>query len=164
MSRRRGERRRARQRDTFEAPSEQRSREARERAVEFLYAAQVRRQEVTDVIDQLAAAPDQLATDLAVGVAAAQGELDERLGELLADGWTVDRLALCDRWIMLLGMFELALAREPVAVVINEAVELAHRYGATERSAALVNGVLAAVAGSSGEPRKNSEINEEVAF
>ncbi len=146
MSRRRGRRRAARPRDVFAAPAGERSREARERAVELLYAAQMRGDDVADVILHLPVAPDELATDLAVGVASAAGALEDRLGELLADGWTVDRLAVCDRWIMLLGMYELSLALEPVAVVINEAVELAHRYGATQRSAALVNGVLAAVA------------------
>lgn len=132
--------------DPFDAPPQQQSREARERAVELLYAAQIRGEGVAEVIDGLGVAPEVLATEFALGVAAREAEFSAQLDDLLDDGWTVDRLALCDRWIMLLGMFELNLAREPVAVVINEAVELAHRYGATERSAALVNGVLGTVA------------------
>ncbi|MYI26600.1 MAG: hypothetical protein F4064_00745, partial [Acidimicrobiales bacterium] len=55
-------------------------------------------------------------------------------------------LGACDRLILLQGLFELERGDAPTAVVLNEAVELAHRLGATDRSGALVNGVLATAA------------------
>jgi N utilization substance protein B len=60
--------------------------------------------------------------------------------------WTVERLANVDRWVLRLGVAELRyLPETPSSVVIDEAVELAKRYGGA-RSGAFVNGVLDAVA------------------
>lgn len=69
-------------------------------------------------------------------------ELDALIEPLLAD-WTLERLANVDRTILRLALFELKHTDTPSGVVINEAVELAKRYG-TEASGAFVNGVLGA--------------------
>ena len=56
--------------------------------------------------------------------------------------WRVERMAKVDRNILRLAAYELAHAPDvPAKVVINEAIELAKRFGASE-SAAFVNGVL----------------------
>ncbi|MEB3195786.1 MAG: transcription antitermination factor NusB [Candidatus Sericytochromatia bacterium] len=71
-----------------------------------------------------------------------QGEIDQRL-EGAADNWAVDRMASLDRDILRLAVGELLWTPEvPVEVVINEAVELAKKYG-TPDSGRFVNGVLA---------------------
>ena len=119
-------------------------REARERAVELLYEAQLRAVEVTEVISEQLIPPDEFAVRLAQGVSAAIDDLDARLATLLHQGWSLERLAILDRWILRLGLFELDRGDAPVGAVINEAVELASSYGATDESPRFVNGVLAA--------------------
>ncbi len=138
-----------RRNDPFVAPDEPtRRREARQRAIELQYEAEMKSCTVADVIAEQVAELDQFALDLAKGAAARRSELTAQLAGLLAEGWTPQRLGVCDRLIMLQGLFELERGEAPDAVVINEAVELAHRWGATDRSSALVNGVLAAAVGS----------------
>ena len=131
--------------DPFAAPDEPtRRREARQRSVELLYEAEMKSCALADVLDEQITDLDSLALELATGIAAQREALTERLAGLLNAGWTPERLGTCDRLILLQGLLELERGVAPAAVVINEAVELAHRLGATDRSGALVNGVLAA--------------------
>lgn len=131
--------------DPFAPPDEPtRRREARQRAIELQYEAEMKSCTVADVIAEQVAELDPFVLELANGVAARRDELTARLAALLAEGWTPRRLGVCDRLIMLQGLFELERGDAPAAVVLNEAIELAHRLGATDRSGALVNGVLAA--------------------
>ena len=70
--------------------------------------------------------------------------IEEIDGELAAQtaNWRLERLAAVDRNILRLAMFELLFQAEtPPAVVIDEAIEIAKKYGA-EESARFVNGVL----------------------
>jgi N utilization substance protein B len=63
-----------------------------------------------------------------------------------AKGWAIDRMPALDRAILRLGIYELLSRPDvPVAVVIDEAVELAKRFS-TDDSGRFVNGILAAVA------------------
>jgi N utilization substance protein B len=55
--------------------------------------------------------------------------------------WKIERMAAVDRNVLYLGVYELIEGETPAPVVINEAVELAKKYGA-EQSAAFVNGIL----------------------
>ncbi len=67
--------------------------------------------------------------------------LDERI-QSVATNWRMERMTPVDRNILRLGAYELVHATEiPRAVIIDEAVELAKRYGA-DGSSAFVNGVL----------------------
>jgi N utilization substance protein B len=61
-----------------------------------------------------------------------------------APDWPLFRIAHLDRVILYIGIYELLFTDTPVAVVINEAVELAKGYG-SENSGKFVNGVLSAV-------------------
>ena len=131
--------------DPFGAPDEPtRRREARQRSVELLYEAEMKGCALADVLAEQVSDLDPFALELATGIAAGQAELTARLAGLLNTGWTPERLGVCDRLILLQGLLELERGVAPAAAVINEAVELAHRLGATDRSGALVNGVLAA--------------------
>jgi N utilization substance protein B len=68
-------------------------------------------------------------------------EIDEELARQTAH-WRLERLAAVDRNILRLAMYELLFhADTPHAVVIDEAIEIAKKYGAGE-SARFVNGVL----------------------
>jgi N utilization substance protein B len=77
------------------------------------------------------------------GVAERRSELDALIVPHLT-GWSLDRLASIDRVILRAALYELRYLPTPPGAVINEAVELAKRYG-TEDSGSFVNGVLGAV-------------------
>jgi transcription antitermination protein NusB len=119
---------------------------ARERALELLYEAEAKDIPADEVLASLPVAPVPLAVELVRGVEAHRAEIDDRLGRLVAPRWTLERLAAVDRAVLRIGSYELAEApdRTP-AVIINEAVVLARRFG-TDDSPRFVNGVLAAVA------------------
>lgn len=82
----------------------------------------------------------EFAQSLVSGVRRNRGELDELLGRT-ADNWSLDRMAATDRNVLRLGAFEILYTSTPGRVAINEAVELAKRYGAGQ-SAQFVNGIL----------------------
>ena len=119
--------------------------EARERALSLLYEAAIKQVDPGEVLAELAVAPDPFAVDLVRGVAGAQARIDQLVTEA-AVGWQLERMPVVDRTVLRLATYEL-LARPdiPVAVVIDEAVELAKRYS-TEQSGGFVNGVLATIA------------------
>jgi N utilization substance protein B len=78
------------------------------------------------------------------GVLRKREELDGYIGDA-ATKYAVDTLPVVDRNILRLAIWELLSDNSaPVAAVVNEAVELAHRYGG-ESSPAFVNGVLRTV-------------------
>ena len=69
-------------------------------------------------------------------------ELDHMVDEHSV-GWQTDRMGKVDLTIIRLAVYEMKFDDDiPVSVAINEAVELAKRYG-TENSPAFINGVLA---------------------
>jgi transcription antitermination protein NusB len=75
------------------------------------------------------------------GVLTHLAEIDERLSEA-AENWRLPRMATVDRNVLRLGTYELLWAADtPANVALDEAIELARRYGAAE-SPAFVNGIL----------------------
>ncbi|HLN91342.1 MAG TPA: transcription antitermination factor NusB [Patescibacteria group bacterium] len=74
------------------------------------------------------------------------GEIDALIGEA-AENWRIERMTLVDRNILRLGAYELSPGSDiPVAVAINEAVELGKRFG-SEESGAFINGILDRISG-----------------
>ncbi|HRW93539.1 MAG TPA: transcription antitermination factor NusB [Thermotogota bacterium] len=72
-------------------------------------------------------------------------EIDELIQKHLRN-WSWDRLASVDRNVLRLGTYELLFRKDtPIEVSLNEAVEIAKRYG-SEKSSKFVNGVLDAIA------------------
>ncbi len=68
-------------------------------------------------------------------------EIDALIGQA-AEHWRIERMALADRNILRLGVYEITHGRDiPYAVAINEAVDLGKRFGA-EESGGFVNGIL----------------------
>ncbi|MDD3579690.1 MAG: transcription antitermination factor NusB, partial [Desulfobacca sp.] len=78
---------------------------------------------------------------LVEGVQAHQAELDALITRF-AEHWRLERMTVIDRNLLRLATFELLYVPQvPPKAAINEAVELAKRYG-TEDSAAFINGIL----------------------
>ncbi|MGH7135274.1 MAG: transcription antitermination factor NusB, partial [Pirellulales bacterium] len=77
---------------------------------------------------------------LVAGVRRNRAELDDLLNRL-AENWSLQRMATTDRNVLRLGAYEILYADTPARVAINEAVELAKRFGSGQ-SAQFVNGIL----------------------
>ena len=89
------------------------------------------------------------ARELAAAAATHAQKIDELIGTS-SKNWRIDRMSRVDRNILRLGACELLAFHDvPVKVVINEAVELAKRFGTAE-SSAFVNGVLDRIASAIG--------------
>ncbi|MGA2896481.1 MAG: transcription antitermination factor NusB [Acidobacteriaceae bacterium] len=74
-----------------------------------------------------------------------QAEIDELI-ELHAENWRLERMAVVDRNLLRAAVAELlGYPNTPAAIVINESLEIARRYGAPE-SVQFLNGVLDAIA------------------
>ena len=82
----------------------------------------------------------EFATYLVLGVLRNQGELDTLLSAK-ANNWSIDRMAATDRAVLRLGAFEIRYDDTPDHVAIDEAVELAKRFGSAN-SSQFVNGIL----------------------
>jgi N utilization substance protein B len=85
------------------------------------------------------------------GIAHAGEAVDARI-RAASKNWRLERMTRVDRNILRMGAWELEHRIEvPRAVIIDEAVELAKRYG-TDESGAFVNGVLDRIADDCGRP------------
>jgi len=126
--------------------------DARERALILLYEAESKSIAPSDVVDAQVLTPDELTRTLVEGVQSHGREIDDLIAAH-AKGWTLQRMPTIDRNVLRIGTFEL-LGRPdvPIAVVIDEAVELAKRFS-TDDSGKFVNGVLSTIAPKVRAPR-----------
>ncbi len=118
--------------------------DARERALILLYEAESKGVAPSEVLAQQISPADDMTVLLVEGVEQHQARLDEVIAAH-AKGWTLQRMPTIDRTVLRIAAFEL-LGRPdvPVAVVLDEAVELAKRFS-TDDSGRFVNGVLSAL-------------------
>ncbi|MFP4472831.1 MAG: transcription antitermination factor NusB [Candidatus Omnitrophota bacterium] len=121
---------------------------AREYSLHVLYQQDITRMEIQILLDQLWEREDGGDTEiteftrrLVLGVQQNVASLDEKISQY-ATNWQLKRMAIIDRNILRLGLYELLYAEDiPPKVSINEAVELAKKFGDLE-SSKFVNGIL----------------------
>jgi N utilization substance protein B len=119
--------------------------QARERALSLLYEAEMKGVPAADVLGGLPLAPDPFASRLVLAAEASRADADALIAEA-SEGWPLERMATVDRLVLRLAVAELMDPQgPPVAVIIDEAVELAKTYS-TDRSGAFVNGMLSTIA------------------
>jgi N utilization substance protein B len=95
---------------------------------------------------QMAAADETFFAELAKGVVAKQGEVDQAIVKRLASGWRLDRLDATARAVLRAGAFELMHRPDvPTEVVIDEYVEIAKSFFEGPE-AGFINGALDAIA------------------
>jgi N utilization substance protein B len=124
-----------------------RRRRARILALQLLYQMDLTGDPLEESIELLWGDKDldeevrSFAEDLVRGVVAHR----DRIDELIASGsehWKLERMALVDRNILRLALYEILFRADiPVAVSINEAIEMAKHFS-TEESGAFINGIL----------------------
>lgn len=126
-------------------PSEPGRHEARERAIQLVYEAEQRELDAAGILGDQLLEPDAYTVTLINGVGEHRAEIDEVISTY-ARGWTLERMPSMDRAVLRVAVYELGHAPDvPTAVVLDEAVELAKRYG-TDDSGRFVNGVLSSAA------------------
>jgi N utilization substance protein B len=82
----------------------------------------------------------EFARELVAGVRRNRTQLDQAIEEV-AQNWSLDRMAPTDRNAIRLGAFEILHSDTPDRVAINEAIELAKRFGSA-KSGKFINGIL----------------------
>jgi N utilization substance protein B len=125
-------------------------RKARKLAFQALYEADLAGHEAEPAISRLLAKEglteenSDFARQLVSGVIHHKEEIDRNIGRF-APAWPIEQIAMVDRNILRLAIFEILFGKKvPIKVAINEAVELAKRFGSGS-SPRFVNGVLGSV-------------------
>lgn len=126
-------------------------RQSRELALQVLFQIEFAPQiSNSDLMEVLGAAVEpeivSFATDLIRGVQAQKPDIDSKIQAASAH-WKLERMATIDRNILRVAVYEMRFAPNPLKenIVINEAVEIAKKFGTTE-SASFVNGLLDQIA------------------
>lgn len=126
-------------------------RKGRELAVQALYQLEIRNDPSPAMLaafwEQCEAGPRarEFALQLIEGVRAQCEQIDAVIGKS-SENWKLERLSTVDLNVLRVACYELMFAREvPVNVVLDEAIEVARRFG-TNESAVFVNGVLDRIA------------------
>ncbi|MCS7273345.1 MAG: transcription antitermination factor NusB [Fimbriimonadales bacterium] len=126
-------------------------RAAREWALRALYQIDLGGKPVEEAIEEvlsvagLSPEDGDVVRELVTGTAQAQATELDPIIQQYARGWTIDRMAVIDRNILRLALYELRHHPEqPFKVVINDAIELAKKYSTAE-SGRFVNGILGAI-------------------
>lgn len=122
---------------------------ARRRALEILYAAELRGESPAEALEREAAegsAPSHAyATELIRGVAERQERLDEVIAGFLTADWSLERIPAVDRTALRMGAWELLFVDDvPDTVAVTEAMTLV-RDLSTDESPQFVNGVLGSI-------------------
>lgn len=78
------------------------------------------------------------------GIKNYEQEIRNLISENLKENWTFDRISKIDVAILKLAIYELIYSKIPYKVVINEAVEIAKKYG-DDSAKSFINGVLASI-------------------
>ena len=107
--------------------------EIREVVLKFLYSLELQKIENNEYDEQI-----QLFLD------ANSEEILNQIKDELSAKWEISRLSRISLAILKLAVYEMIYAKVPYKVVINEAVELAKKYG-DDNTPAFVNGILASV-------------------
>lgn len=142
-------------------------REGREAAVQFLYQLDLNNRELSATARHfwdLRSAPgaelppdkmQNFTAELVAGVMEHVAEIDERIKRYAAN-YELHRIAAVDRNILRLAIFEMLHCPDvPPVVAINEAIEIAKRFG-SEESGRFVNGILDRVRGDLGRPAREA--------
>jgi N utilization substance protein B len=127
-------------------------RKARECALQMLFAADISEARVDELVrlfwSELAdpeteESAREFATRLATGTLVNRVALDERIRSR-AEHWRISRMAIVDRNILRLAVYEFLYEPTPRTVAINEALEIARRFS-TYEATQFINGILDAI-------------------
>lgn len=128
---------------------------ARKAALDILFQADLRREDILHVLWDQQAADERplrpLTLEIVRGVAEHLEKIDARLRTISDGQWSLERMPRVDRSLARLGVFEMDYTDTPDHVVISEVVELAS-WLSTDESPSFLNGLLARATGDSTAP------------
>lgn len=137
-------------------------REGREAAVQFLYQRDLNTGTNAETVEEFWSLRPatkrvrEFGMAIAEGVLAHQADIDERIRNT-ASNYDLHRIAAVDRNILRIAIFEMLFCPDvPPVVSINEAIEIAKRFGSDE-SGRFVNGVLDRIRGELPRPARASK-------
>lgn len=143
-------------------------RKARECALQMLFAADVAETPADGVVSaywaelgdvDIEPAAREFATRLASGTLAHLETLDDRIRSR-AEHWRISRMAIVDRNILRLAVYEFLYEPTPRTVAINEALEIARRFS-TYEATQFINGILDAIKGDLDEQHPQQHVEPE---
>lgn len=122
--------------------------QGRETALKILYQSDILRRDISSIgetyfasLEKVDPTVEEFSLRLTKGIEENVKSIDEKISEY-ATNWQLKRMAYIDRNVLRIGVFELLFAEDiPPKVSINEAVDLAKKYGDLE-SSKFVNGIL----------------------
>lgn len=125
---------------------------ARDHALKFLYQCEIEKiyfyseTKLTNFINHVKVQKEiePFLISLVRGVLDHGDEIDKVITSA-SSNWSLERIAIIDKIILRLAIFEFLKTETPIKVIINEAIELAKNYGG-ENSSKFINGVLDTVA------------------
>ena len=125
--------------------------EARDMAFKFLYQVEVQKENNEEVVNLFfenneieSKDAQKYILDIANGVNENLENIIELIKKNLKQDWKIERISKVTLAILKLAIYEIVYAKIPFKVVINEAVELAKKYG-EDSAPAFVNGILASI-------------------
>jgi transcription antitermination protein NusB len=143
-------------------------RKARECALQMLFAADVAETPSDEVVrtywtelgdSDLEDTAREFATRLASGTLSHLDSLDERIRSR-AEHWRISRMAIVDRNILRLAVYEFLYEPTPRTVAINEALEIARRFS-TYEATQFINGILDAIKRDLDEQQPQQHVENE---
>lgn len=124
----------------------------REQAFKLIYSLEIQKQENKEEAIELYIESNEITdknvkeymTDAILGIQKHEDKIIEQIETNLKSDWKLERISKIDLAILKLAIYEIKYTEIPFKVVINEAVELAKKYG-EDSSKNFVNGILASV-------------------
>lgn len=128
--------------------------EIREVVLKFLYSLELQKMEKNEYEEQIKLfleaneiedkKVEKYIKDAVYGIDENREEIINQIKDELSEKWEISRLSKMSLAILKLAVYEMLYVKVPYKVVINEAVELAKKYG-DDSTPAFVNGILASV-------------------
>lgn len=125
--------------------------EARDMAFKFLYQVEVQKENNNQVVELFLENNEidneeakRYIINIATGVNNNLKEITSTIEKNLKKDWKIERISKVTLAILKLAIYEIIYSKLPFKVVINEAVELAKKYG-EDSSPVFVNGILASI-------------------
>ena len=126
--------------------------EIREQAFKLMYSLEIQKNEnleeqvelyleSNEILDQNAI---EYIKDAVFGIEENKEEIIKKIEKNLKEDWKIERISKIDLVILKLAIYEIKFSEVPYKVLINEAVELAKKYG-EDNSKNFVNGILASI-------------------
>ena len=124
---------------------------AREETFKLLYSLEIQKENLKEQMDiylENAEISDEntmnYMRDVVEGIDKNISEIEEKISENLKKDWKIERISKINLVLLKLAIYEILYTETPFKVVINEAVELAKKYG-DDTSPNFVNGILASI-------------------